>query len=156
MLIIFLYVDDLIFTGDFCIEDYRSVMENKFEMTDLGIMKYFLWINDPNLCKNTTEYTNNHKNKDAVEITLHFINIKELKLVYRHDGNKLARVLVAYLWEDMWRLHAFEICVTMRLEGLYIIEKQWKPYTSKNLTLGGEIPECGPRWVTWYINFLGS
>ena len=38
----------------------------------------------------------------------------------------------------MWRIHAYELCVTMRLEGLYIIEKQWKPYTSKNLTLGGE------------------
>jgi hypothetical protein len=35
---------------------------------------------DPNLCRNATEYTNNHKYKDAVEITLHFINIKELKL----------------------------------------------------------------------------
>ena len=38
----------------------------------------------------------------------------------------------------MWRLHASELFVTMRLEGLYIIEKQWKPDTSKNLTLGGE------------------
>jgi hypothetical protein len=31
-----------------------------------------------------------------MEITLHFINIKELKFVYKHNGNKLARV-VAYL-----------------------------------------------------------
>ena len=46
---------------------------------------------------NATEYTNNHKFKYGAEITLHFINIKELKLVYKHDGNKLARVLVAYL-----------------------------------------------------------
>ena len=61
-----------------------------------------------------------------MEITLHFINIKELKLVYRHDGSKLSRALVAYLLEEMWRLHASEIYVTMRLEGLYIIEKQWK------------------------------
>ena len=49
------------------------------------------------LCRNATEYTNNHKNKDVVEITLHFINIEELKRVYSKDGNKLARVLVAYL-----------------------------------------------------------
>ena len=55
----------------------------------------------------------------------------------------------------MWMLHASELCDTMRLEGIYIIEKQWKPYTSKNLTLGGETPECGPHWVTWYINFRG-
>ena len=63
--------------------------------------------------------------------------------------------MVAYLLEEMWPLHASEICVTMSLGGLYVIEKQWKPYTSKNLTLGDETPECGPRWVTWYINFLG-
>ena len=29
---------------------------------------------DPDLCRNTTEYTNNHRNNYAVEITLHFIN----------------------------------------------------------------------------------
>ena len=54
-------------------------------------------INYLDLCKNTTEYTYNHKYKDAMEITLHFINIKELKFAYRQNGNKLARVLVAYL-----------------------------------------------------------
>ena len=30
--------------------------------------------NDPDLCRNATEYTNNHRNKYATEITLHFIN----------------------------------------------------------------------------------
>ena len=69
-------------------------------------MIFGYWI-DLDLCRNATEYTKNHKNKDAVEITIHFINIKELKLVYRQDGNKLARVLVAYLQEAMWRVHAF-------------------------------------------------
>ena len=48
----------------------------------------------------------------------------------------------------MWWIHASEIYVTMILEGLYIIEKKCKPYTSKNLTLGGETLECGPPWVT--------
>ena len=38
MLIICLYVDDLIFTGDFGIEDFKSVMKDEFEMTDLGLM----------------------------------------------------------------------------------------------------------------------
>jgi hypothetical protein len=52
---------------------------------------------DPNLCRNATKYTNNHEYKDASEITLHFINIKEPKFVYRQNGNKLARALVAYL-----------------------------------------------------------
>jgi hypothetical protein len=44
MLIACLYVDDLIFTGDFGIEDFKSVMKDEFEMTDLGHMRYFLGI----------------------------------------------------------------------------------------------------------------
>ena len=31
--------------------------------------------------------------------------------------------------------------VTMRLEGLFIIEKQWITLTVKNLTLGDEAPK---------------
>ena len=45
-----------------------------------------------------------------MEITLHFINIKELKIVYRHNGNKLARVPIAYLLEEMWWLYDYELC----------------------------------------------
>ena len=44
MLIVFLYVDDLIFTGDFGIKEFRTVMESEFEMIDLGLMKFFLGI----------------------------------------------------------------------------------------------------------------
>ena len=44
MLIVFLYVDDLIFTGDYGIADFKTVMESEFEMTDLGLMKFFLGI----------------------------------------------------------------------------------------------------------------
>ena len=44
MLIIFLYVDDLIFIGDFGIKYFNALMESEFEMTDLGIMKFFLGI----------------------------------------------------------------------------------------------------------------
>jgi len=52
---------------------------------------------DPDLCKNAIKYINRHKHRDAVERRLHFITIKELKYFYRHNGNKLARALVAYL-----------------------------------------------------------
>jgi hypothetical protein len=45
----------------------------------------------------------------------------------------------------MWQLSAYELCVTMRLEVLYIIEKQWKTLNIKNLTLGDETPEYGPH-----------
>ena len=51
----------------------------------------------PNLDRNTTEYRYNHKCRDAVEETLYFINIKELKYPYIQNGNKLSQVMVAYL-----------------------------------------------------------
>ena len=44
MLIICLYVDDLIFTGDFGIKDFKAIVECEFEMFDLGLMKFFLAI----------------------------------------------------------------------------------------------------------------
>jgi len=46
---------------------------------------------------NATNYRYNHKHRNVVEIKIHFINIKELKYAYIHKGNKLARVMVAYL-----------------------------------------------------------
>ena len=46
ILIFVLYVDDFIFTGsdDFLIVDFKQVMKNEFEMTDLGLLRYFLGI----------------------------------------------------------------------------------------------------------------
>ena len=46
VLIISLYVDDLIFTGnDAClIEKFKCSMKSEFEMTDLGKMRYFLGV----------------------------------------------------------------------------------------------------------------
>ena len=44
MLIVFLYVDDLIFTGDYGIEYFKAVMDSEFEITDLGLIKFFLGI----------------------------------------------------------------------------------------------------------------
>jgi Reverse transcriptase (RNA-dependent DNA polymerase) len=44
MLILSLYVDDLIFMGSsgVMIDEFKMVMKKKFEMTDLGLMSYFL------------------------------------------------------------------------------------------------------------------
>ena len=44
MLIVCLYVDDLIFNGGFGIEDFKAVMESEFEITNLGLMNFFLGI----------------------------------------------------------------------------------------------------------------
>eukprot|EP00253_Pinus_taeda_P021556 PITA_21556 len=46
ILIVVLYVDDVIFTGndDYLIENFKSVMKKEFEMTDMGLLRYFLGI----------------------------------------------------------------------------------------------------------------
>eukprot|EP00253_Pinus_taeda_P003739 PITA_03739 len=46
LLIVVLYVDDVIFTGndDYLIEHFKSVMKEEFEMTDMGLLRYFLGI----------------------------------------------------------------------------------------------------------------
>eukprot|EP00253_Pinus_taeda_P020784 PITA_20784 len=46
LLIVVLYVDDVIFTGngDYLIENFKAVMKEEFEMTDMGLLRYFLGI----------------------------------------------------------------------------------------------------------------
>jgi len=44
ILIVCLYVDDMIYTGNLELTIFKHVMQFEFEMTDLGIMKYFLGI----------------------------------------------------------------------------------------------------------------
>jgi hypothetical protein len=44
ILIVCLYVDDLIFTRDIFVDDFKNAMKAEFEMTDLGLMKYFIGI----------------------------------------------------------------------------------------------------------------
>ena len=43
-MIVCLYVDDMIYTGNLELKDFKHAMQSEFEMTDLGIMKYFLGI----------------------------------------------------------------------------------------------------------------
>eukprot|EP00253_Pinus_taeda_P022328 PITA_22328 len=46
ILIVVLYVDDFIFTSndDCLIENFKTVMKEEFEMTDMGLLRYFLGI----------------------------------------------------------------------------------------------------------------
>eukprot|EP00253_Pinus_taeda_P036216 PITA_36216 len=46
ILIVVLYIDDVIFTGndDYLIKNFKSVMKEEFEMTDMGLLRYFLGI----------------------------------------------------------------------------------------------------------------
>ena len=46
MLIVILYVEDVIFTGNdaYLIENFKTVMKDEFEMTNMRLLKYFLGI----------------------------------------------------------------------------------------------------------------
>eukprot|EP00253_Pinus_taeda_P009660 PITA_09660 len=46
LLIVVLYVDDVIFTGNdvYLIENFKTVMKEEFEMTNMGLLRYFLGI----------------------------------------------------------------------------------------------------------------
>lgn len=46
ILIVVLYIDDVIFTGndEYLIENFKAVMKEEFEMTDMGLLRYFLGI----------------------------------------------------------------------------------------------------------------
>ena len=46
MIIVVLYVDDVIFTGndDYFIENSKTIMKEEFEMTDMSLLRYFLGI----------------------------------------------------------------------------------------------------------------
>ena len=82
---------------------------------------------DPDFCRNAIEYTYNYRYKDAVEITLHFINIKEMKFSYKQNGNKLSGALVAYLLEDRWWPRAFELCYNEAQRPIYYLETMENP-----------------------------
>ena len=44
ILIVFLYVNDMIFTSDFELDGFKAAMMKEFEMIDFGLMRYFLGI----------------------------------------------------------------------------------------------------------------
>ena len=44
ILILCLYVDDMIYTGNMMLDEFKEAMKSEFEMIDLGLMKYFLGI----------------------------------------------------------------------------------------------------------------
>jgi len=64
ILIVMLYVYDVIFTGndDYLIENFKAVMKEEFEMTDMGLLRYFLGIevdqNENGIFISHTKYVN--------------------------------------------------------------------------------------------------
>ncbi|KAK9111637.1 hypothetical protein Scep_019156 [Stephania cephalantha] len=64
VLIVYLYVDDLIYTSNYVVllEDFKKLMIQEFEMTDLGLMSYFLGLevkqNDAGILLSQEKYLN--------------------------------------------------------------------------------------------------
>ena len=44
VLIVCIYVDDIIYIGNMLLSEFKEAMKREFEMTSLGLMKYFLGI----------------------------------------------------------------------------------------------------------------
>ena len=42
ILLVCIYVDDMIYTGNLMLQEFKTVMQKEFEMTDMGLMRYFL------------------------------------------------------------------------------------------------------------------
>ena len=52
-------------------------------------------------------------------------------MLTNRNGNKLARVMVAYLWEEMWWLHASELHYDEAQGPLYYWKIRSNPKQSK-------------------------
>ena len=44
ILIVYLYVDDIIFIGNLLVDGFKETMKKGLDMTNLGLMKFFLGI----------------------------------------------------------------------------------------------------------------
>jgi len=95
VLIACFYVDDFIFTGIFGIEELKSVIKDEFEMTDLGLMRYFLGIQVHN--SKTGIFISQSKYAHEILKRFNMVNSKEaptpviigLKLTKKDKGSKV-------------------------------------------------------------------
>ena len=92
VLIVCLYVDDLIFTGNNpkLISEFREAMISQFEMTDLGLMSYFLGIEvhqlDDGIFISQRKYASDILKKFKMDVTKPMITPIEEKLKLTKDG----------------------------------------------------------------------
>ena len=101
MLNVVLYVDDVIFTGndDYLIENFKSVMKDEFEMTDMGLLRYFLGIevekNENNIFISQAKYVNE---------VLERFNMQDCKAAITPIvmGLKLSKKTAARMWIQVY------------------------------------------------------
>nr|GEV23997.1 ribonuclease H-like domain, reverse transcriptase, RNA-dependent DNA polymerase [Tanacetum cinerariifolium] len=80
-LLLGVYVDDLIVTGTTKkeIESFKYQMQEQFEMSDLGLLAYYLGIEEPQ-----------EQHMKAIKLVLRYIKgTKDYGITYGHDGNKI-------------------------------------------------------------------
>ena len=68
MFMVCLYVDDMTYTANLVLEYFKAVMKTKFEMNDLGLMKYFLGLEVTQIDKGIFIF----QNKYAIDILHRF------------------------------------------------------------------------------------
>ena len=98
------------------------------------------------LCRSEIKYRNKSKNRDVAEIKYHLIDIKWLKYAYRQNGHKRARVMVAYLWEDMWRLHTSEMCYN----------EAWGPFYYWTIRENPNLRRCNTKSLWAPLGLIGQ
>ena len=110
ILILCLYVDDIIYTGNMLLDEFKATMKNEFEMTDLGLMRYFLGIE----VKQTQDGMFMSQQKYATDILKKF-KMDRCKPVDTpiEVGTKLSKM--------MWVLLLMRLCISNLLVVLCIL-----------------------------------
>ena len=129
-------------------------LSNSNIVTKLVMWKIIVLIfTDQDLNGNTTNYRDNDKYKDTIEIILHFINVKYWNMLINKNGNTLARAIVAYVWREMWWLHGSELSYNEARRPIYCWETMENHKHPKPNPRRWSTKLWAPFWVNWYIDF---
>ena len=133
-----MYVDDLIFTCDFGIAHFKAVMESEFEMTDLGLMKFFLGIEVQQ--SKSGIFISKYKYANTVLKRFNMSNCKEvptpvitgLKLRKDDDGSTVDPTLFKRLVGSLMYLTATRLDIMYGVNLISIFmespkDSHWKP-----------------------------
>eukprot|EP00253_Pinus_taeda_P016492 PITA_16492 len=118
ILIVVLYVDDVIFTGndDYLIENFKSVMKEEFEMTNMGLLRYLLGIevdqNENGIFISQARYVNEvlerfnmQDNKVAITPTVMGLKLSKEDSSKDFDPNLYKSIVGSLMYLTATRLH---------------------------------------------------
>ena len=73
-----------------------------------------------------------------------------MKYAYKQNVPKLAKAMVAYLWEEMWSLQASKLCSNEARGPIYYLKIMENPNPRR-----WSAKTMGPVWVNRCFNFPG-